>query len=353
MRHVEPPCVWLAEGQSSQRDMLLSLQAIKPRYGLTIVASHRSQRPEILSCADIAYQEPADRLQRVEFVLNNAKNHHASVLLTGRNSIDYEARRVDFEQAGIRLLTGAMDVQTLQMIDDKAQFTAFCQAHDIPVASGWRFDNLAQLQALLDTYQQLPLCVKPITGIFAQGFWRLDTGGQAWDTFEHLYFTDNKKIHVDEFIHAYTHSQLVSEKPIPMLLMPYLAGQEYSIDVVCEQGEVLAAVTRYKENSEQHLGYDTAVMDLVIRLVKAVNCDGIISIQTRADSDGNHHVLEINSRPSGGIGYTDHAFLPHQLNLTQLAFAYWAGLIDKPTLADVCQTITPCVVRPLMSSVKI
>lgn len=351
-----PISVWLAEGQSSQRDMLQSLQQLKHRQKLplTIIASHRHERPEILGCTDIAYREPVDNPQaRVDFVLEHAKHHHVKVLLTGRNSIDYEARRADFEQAGIRLLTGASDCDTLAMIDDKAQFTAFCQRHDIAVASGWRFDNLAQLQNLLTQHSDIPLCVKPITGIFAQGFWRLDTGlSQPWDSFEHLYFTDAKKIHVNEFIHAYANSQLVTDKPIPMLLMPYLSGKEYSIDVVCERGEVLAAVTRYKQHSEQHVGDDEAVMDLVVRLVKAVHCDGIISIQTRADAAGKQHVLEINSRPSGGIGYTDHVFGEH-LNLTQLAFAYWAGLIDTPTLADFRQTIVPCVVRPLMTSVKI
>lgn len=65
-------------------------------------------------------------------------------------------------------------------------------------------------------------------------------------------------------------------------------------------------------------------------------------------------VLEINARPSGGIAYTDHAFgKANALNLTQLAFAYWAGLIDKPNLEQVRATITPCSVRPLMSSVKV
>jgi hypothetical protein len=41
------------------------------------------------------------------------------------------------------------------------------------------------------------------------------------------------------------------------------------------------------------------------------------------------------------------------MNLTQLGFAYWSGCITKPQLAAVRDTITPCIVRPLMTSVKI
>jgi hypothetical protein len=41
------------------------------------------------------------------------------------------------------------------------------------------------------------------------------------------------------------------------------------------------------------------------------------------------------------------------MNLTQLAFAYWSGCITTPHLPAVGDTITPCIVRPLMTSVKI
>lgn len=354
--------VWLAEGQSSQREMLLSLQRAKIDHQLPfcIIASHRHDRPEILACADIAYREPSDvdeidpTQKRVDFVLNHAKQHHAKVLLTGRNSRHYEARRADFTEAGIRLLTGACDVATLDMLDDKGAFIAHCHAHDIAVAEGWRFDNLEQLQTLLDKHQHTALCVKPVSGIFAQGFWRLDTDpADTWDSFEHLYFTEEKRIHTAEFIRAYRHSTMVQEKPISMLLMPYLAGREYSIDVVCERGQVLASVTRYKEGRVQHIGYDETVMALVIDLVKSINADGIISVQTKADDTGKPYVLEVNTRPSGGIGLTEHGFDNDALNLTQVAFAYWAGLIKKPDLAQFRQTLRPCAVRPYMSSVKI
>ena len=363
--------VWLAEAQSSQRDMLQSLQDLKanyPTHQLDIIASHRSDRPEIFEFADRYFYEPVDTINdskldnnnsddadhrtRWQYVLDNAKNNNVRVLLTGRNSIDYEAQRAHFEQANIRLLTGANSVDMLQKIDDKFAFIQHCEQHDIPVATGWRFDNIEQLRQLLDKHGDQPLCVKPVSGIFAQGFWRLDTGttvDKNYDSFEHLYFTDNRKIHLQQFLSAYEHSEMVQERPIPMLLMPYLAGQEYSIDVVCEQGEVLAAITRHKVGKVQHIGYDKEVMAVVIPLIQAFGCDGIVSVQTKADNEGAHRVLEINSRPSGGIGYTKHC----GVDLTQIAFAYWLGWTDKPILADVVKQIKPCQVRSIMMSVKI
>ena len=365
-----PSAVWLAEGQSSQRDMLASLQALKAQSEtpFNIIASHRHNRPEIFEFADSVYYEPSASaidsdeqtmlesaelvMPRWQFVLEQAKNNNVKVLLTGRNGIDYEAQREAFDAAGIRLLTGATSVAALEAIDDKFAFMQQCHEHDIPVAEAWRFDNVAELEALLARHGHQPLCVKPVTGIFAQGFWRLDTGKEKdgqYDSFEHLYFTEEKKIHTTQFINAYANSLMVHERPIPMLLMPYLSGQEYSIDVVCEYGEVLAAITRYKTGKIQHIGYEQAVMDVVIALIKAFGCDGIVSVQTKADDDGQHRVLEINSRPSGGIDYTTHS----GVDLTQVGFAYWLGLTDKPILADIAQQITPCQVRSIMIGVKV
>ena len=372
--HTKLSAAWLAEGQSSQRDMLASLQTLKAQSSMPfhIVASHRHNRPEIFEFADSVYREPsistADSdeqamleaaeplMPRWQFVLEQAQKNNVKVLLTGRNGIDYEAHREAFDAAGIRLLTGATSVSALESIDDKFAFMQQCHEHDIPVADAWRFDTVAEFEALLAKHGHQPLCVKPVTGIFAQGFWRLgkvkETGkeeGEQYDSFEHLYFTEEKKINTAQFINAYTNSLMVHERPIPMLLMPYLSGQEYSIDVVCEYGEVLAAITRYKTGKIQHIGYEQSVMDVVIPLIKTFGCDGIVSVQTKADDNGQHRVLEINSRPSGGIDYTTHS----GVDLTQVGFAYWLGLSKKPKLADIAQQITPCQVRSIMVSVKI
>ena len=368
--HTTSTAAWLAEGQSSQRDMLASLQALKTQSDtpFNIIASHRYDRPEIFEFADRIYYEPTVNTEendeqvifehvipmtpRWQFVLQHAQQNGVKVLLTGRNGIDYEAHREVFAAAGIRLLTGATSVAALETIDDKFAFMQQCHQHDIPVADAWRFDNVAELEALLSEHGHQPLCVKPVTGIFAQGFWRLDSEratDEQYDSFEHLYFTEEKKINTAQFISAYANSLMVHERPIPMLLMPYLSGQEYSIDVVCEYGEVLAAVTRYKTGKIQHIGYEQTVMDVVIPLIKAFGCDGIVSVQTKADDNGQHRVLEINSRPSGGIAYTTHS----GVDLTQIGFAYWLGLSEKPKLADVVGQITPCQVRSIMVGVKI
>ena len=59
-----PVAAWLAEGQSSQRDMLESLQSLKSKSNkpFQVFASHRHDRPEIFEFADMVYREPSDSI---------------------------------------------------------------------------------------------------------------------------------------------------------------------------------------------------------------------------------------------------------------------------------------------------
>ena len=68
---VKQTTVWLLEGQSSQRDILLTLKAALPA-DVRLLASHRKFRPEITDCADASWIEPKGADERVEWVLDTA-----------------------------------------------------------------------------------------------------------------------------------------------------------------------------------------------------------------------------------------------------------------------------------------
>ena len=52
---------------------------------------------------------------------------------------------------------------------------------------------------------------------------------------------------------------------------------------------------------------DGAAVELAIKAARHFKCDGIVNVQTRDDAAGQPHLLEINLRYSGGIGYTREA----------------------------------------------
>ncbi|MFZ3192161.1 MAG: ATP-grasp domain-containing protein [Moraxellaceae bacterium] len=330
--------VWLLEGQSSQRDLLQALRPVLPAE-MPLYASHRKFRPEITDCADHAWREPADDAERVQWVLDTAQQQQIKLVWAGRRGQVYEPHRDAFTAAGIDLISGATSLQDLLDLDSKAIFAERCEQAGIPVASGWVVENGAELADVVAAQrEQHALCIKPVHGIFGEGFWRLV---DDLSPFRCFLTPDDRRVNTQLLIDSYS----AQAEPKPMLVMPYLAGTEYSVDMVCEAGQVIAAVARDKrDDKSQCLMLEHEVIELARRVVALFGCDGIVNLQSKSDAHGQQHVLEINARPSGGIGYTMHT----GLNLAAICVLRRLGL-PVPAM----QTHSPVVVRPLTTSVLI
>ena len=330
--------VWLLEGQSSQRDLLQALRSTLPA-DISLYASHRKYRPEITDCADHAWREPADDAERVQWVLDTAHQHQINLVWAGRRGQVYEPHRAAFKAAGIELITGARSLEDLLDLDSKAIFAERCQQAGIPVARGWVVENGQQLAEVVGVQrEQHSLCIKPVHGIFGEGFWRLIDDLSPFDCFR---TTADRRVNTQLFIDSYT----AQVQPKPMLVMPYLPGTEYSVDIVCEAGQVVAAIARNKRcDKSQLLMLEHDVIELARRVVALFGCDGMVNLQSKSDANGQQHVLEINARPSGGVGYTMHT----GLNLAAICVLRRLGLPipEMPTHSQI-------IVRPLTTSVLV
>ncbi|WP_455233138.1 ATP-grasp domain-containing protein [Geopseudomonas aromaticivorans] len=288
--------IWFLQGQSSQRDVIEGARKALPAH-IKIYASHTQDRPEITGMADVAWREPEDADERVEWVLAQAKAHGIKVILAGRKTAIYEARRADFEAAGIDLITGVRSMDDYRL-DDKSVFTAECQRAGLRVVPAITATDGEELfRAVGQLLERGPVCVKPVRGIYGAGFWRLEVG---LDPFRCFAFPDDRKVDAATFIDLYR----ASANPQPQLVMPYMPGEEVSVDIVCERGEPVAWVGRRKHSLTQSFERDGAAVELALATVRHFGLDGIISVQTKDDADGVPHLLEVNLRYSGGIAYT-------------------------------------------------
>lgn len=289
--------IWFLEGQASQRDVIKGAMEALPG-SVKVYASHRCHRPEITSIAHTGWVEPQDRAERIAWVLRTAVQHSIKIVVAGRVGGAYEAHRGDFQAAGLTLVTGGGSARTFELVDDKARFTAEAERVGLPCIPAITVVNAEQLQA---AHQALShsgeVCIKPAVGIYGQGFWRFKEGVDAFRCFE------NPDVRQVEFA---TYLRIFGAVPVrePMLVMPYLPGEECSVDIVCEAGKVVAYVGRRKAGLHQTFERGTAATELAIAAAEHFGCDGIVNVQTRDDEHGRPHLLEINPRYSGGIGYT-------------------------------------------------
>lgn len=331
--------IWLMEGLSSQRDIIQGMKSFagKMRTDLTVYASHRNDRHEILSVADFSLTEPKDAELRLPFILSTVSEQGINAIHTGRSCLWFENHRVNIEASGVSLTTGASGAQWLEMADDKVTFAEVMEENRLPAVPSLRINSIEELQHHLShsPFEGQQLCVKPVTGIYGMGFWRFDDNASSMDIFNH---PENRVVHPQQYLAALTSA----EKFTPLVLMPYLPGPEYSVDILADKGEVLAAVARRKEGPLQYLENSGEAFELACACAKAMKADGLVNVQTRNNFSGNPVLLETNMRPSGGIGYTQHS----GVNLPGLFAFYKLGLMSKNDVIEMAiNDFVPATVR--------
>ncbi|WP_122454205.1 ATP-grasp domain-containing protein [Pseudomonas viridiflava] len=289
--------IWFLEGQSSQREVIMGARDALPA-SVQIVASHRQLRSEITGQADVALQEPTDNDERIDWVVETARTLGVKVIVAGRVGGRYEEQRERFVAEGLDLVTGGTSLKTFHDVDDKNRFTAAAEAAGLACIPGILASNAQELQAAYDALAGSgEVCIKPTVGIYGQGFWRFKEGVDDFRCFAN---PDSRETTFSAYLNAYRQSE---DRP-PMLLMPYMPGNECSVDMVCEQGKAVAFVGRRKLGLNQTFERDSEAVRLAVRAAEHFACDGLINVQTRDDADGKPRLLEINPRYSGGIGYT-------------------------------------------------
>ncbi|HBW4149844.1 TPA: carbamoyl-phosphate synthase large chain, partial [Klebsiella pneumoniae] len=216
-------------------------------------------------------------------------------------------------------------------------FSEFMEKNGLPVVPSVRVKNVDELRTLL-SHPPFPsdcLCIKPVTGIYGMGFWRFDDNVSP---VAFLNNPDSRVIHPSQFLAAHARMDCFT----PQVLMPYLPGPEYSVDMVVSQGTVLAAIGRRKEGVLQYLENEGEAIELAINCARLMNADGMVNVQTRHNAEGKPLLLEINMRPSGGIGYTRYS----GVNLPGLYAFHTLGLMDDDQVRQSAKTdFSPAVVR--------
>ncbi|KAA8999997.1 carbamoyl-phosphate synthase large chain [Affinibrenneria salicis] len=339
--------IWFMEGVSSQRDIILLVQRLKAerQLPLTVVASHRNPRNEILSVADYAYIEPGLDDERLSFIRRVVERHGVTAIQTGRNCGWFEQQRAAIEALGVSLTTGAVSPDSLALADDKVKFAALMQQHGLDVVPSLQIDSVAALRQAIDDApfgRDRPLCIKPVTGIYGMGFWRLDPQAGPLACFSD---PNARRVRPD----IYLNSLSQAESFAPLVLMPWLPGPERSVDMLVERGRVIAAVGRRKEGALQYMEQHNQAVELARRCAEVMQADGLVNVQTRDNAPGEPLLLEINMRPSGGIGYTQYS----GINLPGLFAMLELGLFDaEQARAQAAGQFQPAVVRAISDVIE-
>ncbi len=314
-----PVRVWFNKSFSSVHEILRQLRR-DWGSGLFLIGSHTESDFGPLTACDLAELEPVGLQEAtyVDWCLNFCSEHRVDVFVPGRMREVIADHQDEFHARGTKLIVAANGA-ILRLLEDKGRMLDEVPA-GVAVHRYHRVRTWDDFSAACDQLEceGLRACFKPARGTYGLGFHILD---EAMTPLKRLLRSEVHRISKIELQAVLANSDSFPE----LLVMEYLDGSEFSVDVLGSQGEVMAMVCRRKpmnghvrltgtsrtirvaEGQSQTLAKEPEIEQMVQLLARHFRLGGVFNVQfrARAEQPERPYLLEINGRISGGLPYVN------------------------------------------------
>lgn len=272
---------------------------------IRLIGADMNDDQTMLEMVDAYYPVPkGNDLTYVDELLTICKKEKVDIVLpimsVELNALSMNKER--FEEQGI--LVSVSDTKSLLIANDKLALFDYMKKNGFPCAEYKAVKNTTELkQAVFDLgYPEKRVCVKATNGSGSRGFRILDAHKSK---FEMLFYEKpgSSFITLDDLMGI-----LAERDDIPeMIVMEYLPGEEYTVDLLADHGRVLYNCCRKSTNMENSIMLDGIIVDNyeVLELCRGVTeklgLDGNIGFDVKERADGTPMILECNPRITAGI----------------------------------------------------
>ena len=256
---------------------------------------------------------------------------HLLVPVVTRELLLLAQNRKEIEYNGTRV--AVMEPESLRIANNKGLLFQKLEENGLDVPPYRITRTVKEIQEAMNAIKQIGagVVVKPVEGNGSRGVRIIDKRRSAFDSFFNSK-PDGMHISQEELL------RILSEKkslPLDMMVMSFLPGKEYSVDIVARDGQVLAAVCRVglqvvSSNQTSSMVVDEPqVIELCSRVVRMLKLSGNVGFDLKEDEHGKAYILEINPRLTGGIV----TCLAAGANMPWLGIQSWLGeKVEQPKL---------------------
>jgi carbamoyl-phosphate synthase large subunit len=222
--------------------------------------------------------------------------------LVTRELMVFASNRHVFQKNGIYV--SVSDPEPLSIANNKYLLMKFCRESGIPSPG---FHLIKSTEEFITAAKELgypdrKICFKPPVSNGLRGFRIID------DSQDRFFSIMNEKpnnvyIGYDEFISI---CRVVTDFP-ELLVMEYLPGDEYSIDVLADNGSYISAIPRSRDHIKMGISFvgtvvkDDEIIGYSKRIVEGLKLNGNIGLQFKRDINGIPMIIESNPRVQGTI----------------------------------------------------
>lgn len=229
------------------------------------------------------------------------KNIHIVMPLVTRELFQFAKHKKDFEFAGAQVLVSPFD--SLEIANDKSKLYQFLDWRGVELPAFRIVETVSQFeQAVAELgYPGKTVCFKPSISNGSRGFRIISNDVDR----HHLLFNEKPTAVYMAFEEAVS---ILSSRKFPELLVSeYLPGDEYSVDCIANDGEVLVVVPRIRNRMingisvEGEFIQNDEIIQYCSTIIREVKLHGNIGIQVKKSESGKFLLLEINPRVQGTI----------------------------------------------------
>ena len=247
---------------------------------------------------------PGASTEYIPRMLEIAEKEEVDVLLplSTYELMPLSKNKAKFERIGTKVIVS--DPKPLEIAINKGKLYEFLRKKEIPTPDAIMVNSLAEFERAVFKlgYPDVPVCVKPQISKGGRGFRILKKDIDKVDLLIN-YKPDNTITTLEDII-----SILEIANPFPKLVvMEYLPGKEYSVDLLVKGGEPLITIPRSRDLTKLGISFIGTVEDnkeireMANKIVRAIGLDYNINLQLKYSSEGIPKIIEVNPRVSGTI----------------------------------------------------
>ena len=268
---------------------------------IRLIGADMNHDDTILQMFDQYYQVPrGDDPNYAAAILEICRKEHVDVVIPIM-SVELETlakNEAMFREAGVVLSVSSLE--SLKIANNKLALFEYMRDNDIPVPKFWKVNSVEDVDPAIE-HIGVPVVFKTNEGSGSRGMRIIDPSKSRFDILFH-----EKPTSAYVTLQDFKETLQEGDMP-PMMAMEYLPGNEYTVDMLCENGKVLYNMCRRGLNVQTSIILDGIVEEkpeitnLCAMVAEKLKLTGNIGFDVKERADGTPVIMECNPRATAGV----------------------------------------------------